>query len=166
MFLPLNSSKEFHRNFSISGKTRRAKRRLGGDDQRSPQEVVQGILQRLFERVKSIRTTSRVLLGSSEQFLTDKNVVPTANSRPEWGDIEFREEENYYFSLASTRIGCFGTSKIARIAVIPVFGRPNYAMQSRQISGDLCISRPNRGSIGESSFRSTRFRSLMSGSTP
>ena len=35
-----------------------------------------------------------------EQFLTDKERGPDGEFGPEWGEIEFREEENYYFKLS------------------------------------------------------------------
>src|SRR4030095_10398022 len=38
-----------------------------------------------------------------EQFLTDKERNEQGEFGPEWGQVEFREEENYYFRLAEHR---------------------------------------------------------------
>ena len=51
-------------------------------------------------KAKSTRTNNpAITLVRQEQFLTDKERGPDGQFGPEWGEIEFREEENYYFKL-------------------------------------------------------------------
>ncbi|MEY2543873.1 MAG: methionyl-tRNA synthetase, partial [Verrucomicrobiota bacterium] len=60
------------------------------------QKVVQGMLQRLFDAGQIYKDKQS---GSysirQEQFLTDKERGPDGQFGPEWGQVEFREEENY-----------------------------------------------------------------------
>ena len=61
-------------------------------------KVVQGILQRLFDEGQIYKDKqSGYYSVRQEQFLTDKERGPDGQFGPEWGEIEFREEENYYF---------------------------------------------------------------------
>ena len=63
-------------------------------------KVVQGILQRLFDEGQIYKDKqSGYYSVRQEQFLTDKERGPDGQFGPEWGQIEFREEENYYFKL-------------------------------------------------------------------
>src|ERR1700737_1137933 len=63
-------------------------------------KVVQGILQRLWDE-KQIYKDKQAGYYSvrQEQFLTDKERGPDGEFGGEWGQVEFREEENYYFKL-------------------------------------------------------------------
>src|SRR5438270_1749858 len=63
-------------------------------------KVVQGMLQRLFDE-KQIYKDKQAGYYSirQEQFLTDKERGADGEFGPEWGQVEFREEENYYFKL-------------------------------------------------------------------
>src|SRR5947208_4014649 len=74
-------------------------------------KVVQGMLQRLFDE-KQIYKDKQAGYYSirQEQFLTDKERGPDGEFGPEWGQVEFREEENYYFKLSQHKTGCFVTS--------------------------------------------------------
>ena len=64
-------------------------------------KVVQGILQRLFDEGQIYKDKqSGYYSVRQEQFLTDKERGPDGQFGPEWGEIEFREEENYYFKLS------------------------------------------------------------------
>ena len=65
------------------------------------------MLQRLFDEGK-IYKDKQVGFYSvrQEQFLTDKDRNEAGEFGPEWGEVEQREEENYYFKLASTNNGC------------------------------------------------------------
>ncbi len=61
-----------------------------------------------------------------EQFLTDKERGPDGEFGPEWGQVEFREEENYYFKLEPTQAtGCStcSTSRERNPFVLPDFRR-------------------------------------------
>ena len=63
--------------------------------------VVQGILQRLFDQGQIYKDKQAGYYSvRQEQFLTDKERGPDGQFGPEWGEIEFREEENYYFKLS------------------------------------------------------------------
>src|SRR5216117_2103540 len=63
-------------------------------------KCVQGMLQRLFDEGK-IYNDKQVGFYSirQEQFLTDKDRNAAGEFGPEWGEVEEREEENYYFKL-------------------------------------------------------------------
>src|SRR5260370_4736474 len=63
-------------------------------------KVVQGILQRLFDE-KQIYKDKQAGYYSvrQDQFLTDIERGPDGQFGAEWGEIEFPEEENYYFKL-------------------------------------------------------------------
>ncbi len=64
-------------------------------------KVVQGILQRLFDAGQIYKDKQAGYYSvRQEQFLTDKERGPDGEFGPEWGQVEFREEENYYFKLS------------------------------------------------------------------
>src|SRR5438128_1182104 len=64
-------------------------------------KVVQGILQRLFDEDQIYKDKQAGYYSvRQEQFLTDKERGPDGEFGPEWGEVEFREEENYYFKLS------------------------------------------------------------------
>src|SRR5207245_11294385 len=67
-------------------------------------DVVQGILQRLFDE-KQIYKNKQAGYYSvrQEQFLTDKERGADGQFGPEWGEVEFRAEENYYFKLSQQK---------------------------------------------------------------
>src|SRR3954467_10399872 len=63
-------------------------------------QVVQGMLQRLYDEKQIYKDKqSGYYSVRQEQFLTDKERGPDGEFGPEWGQVEFREEENYYFKL-------------------------------------------------------------------
>ena len=73
---------------------------------------VRAILQRLWDDKDPATGRSRWLYKDKrggyysvrqEQFLTDKERGPDGQFGPEWGQVEFREEENYYFRLEEHR---------------------------------------------------------------
>ena len=94
-----------------------------------------------------------------EQFLTDKERGPDGEFGPEWGQVEFREEENYYFRLAEHKqwlLELIDTRTAAgRPLVVPEFRMAELRNAVEKVEGDLCISRPKvRVLLGASSFRS------------
>ena len=105
-------------------------------------KCVQGMLQRLFDEGK-IYKDKQVGFYSvrQEQFLTDKD-RNEAGIRSGMGEVEQREEENYYFKLASTRNGCSIIFDHIQIAVSPSFRQTELRNAVEKLSGDLCISRP------------------------
>jgi methionyl-tRNA synthetase len=81
-----------------------------------------------------------------EQFLTDKERNPDGQFGPEWGQVEFREEENYYFKLAEHKQWLLDfierRSQCGRPFVIPEFRVAELRNAAEKLEGDLCISRP------------------------
>ena len=106
-------------------------------------EVVQGILQRLFDEGQIYKDKqSGYYSVRQEQFLTDKERGPDGQFGPEWGEIEFREEENYYFRLSQHEEWLLGYLNKRSDAVIPDFRQTELRNAVEKISGDLCVSRP------------------------
>ncbi|PYL76196.1 MAG: methionine--tRNA ligase [Verrucomicrobia bacterium] len=106
-------------------------------------KVVQGILQRLFD-AGQIYKDKRAGYYSvrQEQFLTDKERGPDGEFGPEWGQVEFREEENYYFRLYQHKEWLLSYIDNRKDAVIPNFRQMELRNAVEKLSGDLCISRP------------------------
>ena len=106
-------------------------------------KVVQGILQRLFDEGQIYKDKqSGYYSVRQEQFLTDKERGPDGQFGPEWGEIEFREEENYYFKLSQHKDWLLRYLNKRTDAVIPDFRQTELRNAVEKISGDLCISRP------------------------
>jgi methionyl-tRNA synthetase len=112
-------------------------------------KVVQGILQRLFDEGQIYKDKqSGYYSVRQEQFLTDKERGPDGEFGPEWGEIEFREEENYYFKLNQHKDWLLRYLDNRKDAVIPDFRQTELRNAVEKISGnrqsgsDLCISRP------------------------
>jgi methionyl-tRNA synthetase len=105
--------------------------------------VVQGILQRLFDQGQIYKDKqSGYYSVRQEQFLTDKERGPDGEFGPEWGQIEFREEENYYFKLSQHKEWLLRYLDNRKDAVIPDFRQTELRNAVEKLSGDLCISRP------------------------
>jgi methionyl-tRNA synthetase len=109
--------------------------------------VVQGMLQRLFDAGQIYKDKqSGYYSVRQEQFLTDKERGPDGEFGPEWGQVEFREEENYYFKLEQHKQWLLdlvdNRSKTERPFVIPDFRETELRNAVERLSGDLCISRP------------------------
>jgi len=106
-------------------------------------KVVQGILQRLFEEGEIYKDKQAGYYSiRQEQFLTDKERGPDGEFGPEWGEIEFREEENYYFKLGQHKQWLLRYIEDRKDAVIPDFRQTELRNAVEKLSGDLCISRP------------------------
>ena len=105
--------------------------------------VVQGILQRLFDQGQIYKDKqSGYYSVRQEQFLTDKERGPDGEFGPEWGQVEFREEENYYFKLSQHKAWLLQYLNKRIDAVIPDFRQTELRNAVEKIGGDLCISRP------------------------
>jgi methionyl-tRNA synthetase len=112
-------------------------------------KCVQGILQRLFDD-KQIYKDKQAGYYSvrQEQFLTDKERGPDGEFGPEWGQVEFREEENYYFKLSRHKDWLLRYIDKRKDAIIPDFRQTELRNAVEKITGDrqsgsdLCISRP------------------------
>jgi methionyl-tRNA synthetase len=106
-------------------------------------KVVQGILQRLFEEGEIYKDKQAGYYSvRQEQFLTDKERGPDGQFGAEWGEIEFREEENYYFKLSQHKEWLLRYIEDRKDAVIPDFRQTELRNAVEKLSGDLCISRP------------------------
>ena len=58
------------------------------------------MLQRLYDEGQIYKDKQAGYYSvRQEQFLTDKERGPDGEFGPEWGQVQFREEENYYFKL-------------------------------------------------------------------
>jgi methionyl-tRNA synthetase len=111
--------------------------------------VVQGILQRLFDAGQIYKDKQTGYYSvRQEQFLTDKERGPDGEFGPEWGQVEFREEENYYFKLSNHKKWLLDYLDKRKDAVIPDFRQTELQnavekiSDNRQSGSDLCISRP------------------------
>ena len=106
-------------------------------------KVVRGILQRLFDEGKIYKDKQAGYYSvRQEQFLTDKERGLDGEFGPEWGEIEFREEENYYFKLSQHKEWLLRYLDSRADAVTPDFRQTELRNAVEKISGDLCISRP------------------------
>jgi methionyl-tRNA synthetase len=106
-------------------------------------QVVQGILSRLFDGGQIYKDKQAGYYSvRQEQFLTDKERGPDGEFGPEWGQVEFREEENYYFRLSQHKEWLLSYLGNRKDAVIPDFRQRELRNAVEKLSGDLCISRP------------------------
>jgi methionyl-tRNA synthetase len=107
------------------------------------QKVVQGILQRLFDEGQIYKDKQEGFYSvRQEQFLTDKERGPDGEFGPEWGQVEHREEENYYFKLSQHKEWLLRYLANRKDAVIPDFRQTELKNAVEKLGGDLCISRP------------------------
>src|SRR5256714_2919754 len=106
-------------------------------------KCVQGMLQRLFDEGK-IYKDKQVGFYSvrQEQFLTDKDRNEKGEFGPEWGEVEQREEENYYFKLAERKEWLLQFLRSHPNFVRPSFRQTELVNAIEKLAGDLCISRP------------------------
>jgi methionyl-tRNA synthetase len=106
-------------------------------------KVVQGILQRLFDAGEIYKDKQAGYYSvRQEQFLTDKERGPDGEFGSEWGQVEFREEENYYFKLSQHKEWLLRYLDNRKDAVIPDFRQTELRNAVEKLGGDLCISRP------------------------
>ncbi|HME87914.1 MAG TPA: methionine--tRNA ligase [Chthoniobacterales bacterium] len=105
--------------------------------------VVQGMLQRLFDAGQIYKDKQGGYYSvRQEQFLTDKERRPDGEFGAEWGPVEFREEENYYFKLSQHKKWLLGYLASRKDAVVPDFRQTELRNAVEKLTGDLCISRP------------------------
>jgi methionyl-tRNA synthetase len=106
-------------------------------------KCVQGILQRLYDEGQIYKDKQAGYYSiRQEQFLTDKERGPDGEFGPEWGEVEFREEENYYFKLSQHKDWLLLYIDNRKDAVIPDFRQTELRNAVEKLGGDLCISRP------------------------
>ncbi len=120
----------------------------------SHKDCVRAILQRLWDD-KGADGGSKWLYKKSaggwysvrqEQFLTDKERGADGEFGPEWGQVEFREEENFYFRLLEHKQWLLdlidARSAAGKPLVVPDFRVGELRNAVEKLEGDLCISRP------------------------
>jgi methionyl-tRNA synthetase len=101
------------------------------------------MLQRLFDAGQIYRDKqSGYYSVRQEQFLTDKERGPDSEFGAEWGQVEFREEENYYFKLNQHKEWLLRYIDNRSDLVIPDFRQTELRNAVEKLNGDLCISRP------------------------
>jgi methionyl-tRNA synthetase len=106
-------------------------------------KCVQGMLQRLYDEGQIYKDKQAGYYSvRQEQFITDKERGADGEFGPEWGQVEFREEENYYFKLEQHKDWL-----LRHIDNVPDFVTPDFRQKElrnavEKLSGDLCISRP------------------------
>jgi methionyl-tRNA synthetase len=108
-------------------------------------KCVQGMLQRLYDEGQIYKDKQEGYYSiRQEQFLTDKERGSDGEFGPEWGQVEHRTEENYYFRLAQHKDWLLGYLKDEknRDCVTPDFRQTELINAVEKLSGDLCISRP------------------------
>src|SRR5438874_5648780 len=104
---------------------------------------VQGIVQRLFDEGQTYKDKQAGYYSiRQEQFLTDKERGSDGEFGREWGEVEFREEENYYFKLSQHKEWLLRYIDKRKDAVIPDFRQTELRNAVEKLGGDLCISRP------------------------
>lgn len=104
---------------------------------------VQQCLQKLWDAGKIYKDKQGGYYSvRQEQFLTDKERGADGQFGPEWGEVEFREEENYYFKLAEHKDWLLHHIDTHENFVTPGFRRSELRNAVEKLSGDLCVSRP------------------------
>ena len=106
-------------------------------------KCVQGMLQRLYDEKQIYKDKQEGYYSiRQEQFLTDKERGPDGEFGPEWGQVEHRVEENYYFRLAQHKDWLLDYLRAHPDCVTPDFRQTELINAVEKLSGDLCISRP------------------------
>jgi methionyl-tRNA synthetase len=104
---------------------------------------VQGMLQRLHDEGQIYKDRQEGYYSiRQEQFLTDKERDAQGEFGPEWGEVEHRVEENYYFRLAQYKEWLLAYLRAHPDCVTPDFRQTELINAVEKLSGDLCISRP------------------------
>jgi methionyl-tRNA synthetase len=106
--------------------------------------VVQSMLQRLYDEGQIYKKSTKGFYSiRQEQFLTDKERNEQGQFGEEWGVVEEREEENYYFKLAQHMDWLAGYLEAHSDAIFP---DARMAFLKKAVDdgrgNDLCISRP------------------------
>ncbi len=106
-------------------------------------KCVQGMLQRLYDEGQIYKDKQEGYYSiRQEQFLTDKERDENGEFGPEWGEVEHRTEENYYFRLAQHKEWLLAYLQKNPDCITPDFRQTELINAVEKLSGDLCISRP------------------------
>lgn len=106
-------------------------------------EIVQKILTKLKDADLLYKARHEGFYSiRQEQFLTDKDRDAEGNFGPEWGEVQFLEEENWYFRLGD-QISWLEEFLASHPGVVfPDFRQLELVNAVGKGGGDLCISRP------------------------
>lgn len=106
-------------------------------------QVVGKILQKLHEAGDLYKSSHAGFYSvRQEQFLTDKERNEAGEFGPEWGEVLFIEEENWYFRLASYIPWLLKFVETHPQFVTPSFRQTEVLNAIQRAGQDLCISRP------------------------
>ena len=107
-------------------------------------KCVQGMLQRLFDEGKIYKDKQVGLLQRSPGTILNgqRTRIEAGEFGPEWGEVEFREEENYYFKLSEHKEWLLQFLRSHPTFVSPSFRQTELINAVERLGGDLCISRP------------------------
>src|SRR5207247_9605270 len=98
------------------------------------------MLQRLFDAGQIYKDKQSGYYSiRQEQFLTDKERGPDGEFGAEWGQVEFGEEENYYFKLSEHKAWLRAYVVQRKDAVIPDFRHSELRNAVERLSGKLVI---------------------------
>lgn len=102
------------------------------------------ILQKLFDEGQIYKKQYKGWYSiRQEQFLTDKERGEDGNFGEEWGQVEERDEENYYFKLSDHVKWLRDFAENNKSFIIPSVRRNEFINAIDNAEGnDLCISRP------------------------
>ena len=106
--------------------------------------VVREMLQRLHDAGQLYKQSYKGHYSvRQEQFLTDKERGPDGGFGEEWGEVEWREEDSWYFRLSDHTEWLKNHIRTHPDFITPAF-RTNDVINALESSGgiDLCISRP------------------------
>jgi methionyl-tRNA synthetase len=105
--------------------------------------AVQKVLQALHDKDELFKQKySGYYSVRQEQFLTDKERNEVGEFGPEWGEVIFFEEENWYFPLAKHKEWLHTFVDTHPDFVVPAFRRTELLNAIDRLGGDLCVSRP------------------------
>lgn len=105
---------------------------------------VQTILQNLYDEGALYKKSYGGFYSvRQEQYLTDRDRNEAGEFGPEWGEVEERKEENYYFKLSEHTDWLRETIARDALKITPDF-RKTEVLNALERAGetDLCISRP------------------------
>lgn len=109
----------------------------------SHKQAVRTLLQRLFDEGQLYKAKQAGHYSvRQEQFLTEKERGPDGEFGPEWGEVVFIEEENWYFKLAEHKQWLLDLLDKRPEIVVPGFRFAELRNAVEKLAGDLCISRP------------------------
>jgi len=105
---------------------------------------VADILQKLYDEGQIYKKQYKGFYSvKQEQFLTDKERDEKGNFGPEWGVVEERDEENYYFKLSDHVEWLRNFVENSESFILPAFRKADVINAiERAEDTDLCISRP------------------------